>query len=136
MATTENIAEPQQQKTIKIDLTLQTVEACLGSDVVHRFDCVSGDKDHPTDPGMFTVLRKHHPYRSHTYYSQMNYSLFFTDDGKALHQYHGFISFSLLRALRSGIGKFIGSHGCVRLVEDDARTLFEWAPVGTPVQVF
>lgn len=23
-------------------------------------------------------------------------------------------------------------HGCVRLSESDARTLFEWAPLGTP----
>ncbi|WP_444996219.1 L,D-transpeptidase [Aliikangiella sp. IMCC44359] len=27
----------------------------------------------------------------------------------------------------------LGSHGCVRLSEDNARALFNWAPMHTPV---
>jgi lipoprotein-anchoring transpeptidase ErfK/SrfK len=131
-----DLPDPQPAKVIKIDLAQQTVETYLGSELVHHFDCVSGDDGHPTDPGMFAIMRKHHPYRSHTYDIQMNYALFFTLDGKALHQYHGPLPLSWLRALRSKLGTWFGSHGCVRLEEDHAKALFDWAPVGTTVQVF
>jgi lipoprotein-anchoring transpeptidase ErfK/SrfK len=124
------------QKVIKVDLSLQTVEAHEAGECIHRFDCVSGDRDHPTDRGMFAVMRKEHPYRSHAYHVQMNYAMFFTHDGKALHQYHGPLPLSVVRALRSGVSEWFGSHGCVRLDEEDARTLFEWAAIGTTVQVF
>jgi len=29
----------------------------------------------------------------------------------------------------------IGSHGCVRLAEEDATWLFNWADVGTPIWI-
>ncbi|WP_081687011.1 L,D-transpeptidase family protein [Chitinilyticum litopenaei] len=55
-------------------------------------------------------------------------------DGKAFHQYHG-PSFTAVR-LGRGISDWFGSHGCVRLSEDDAKSLFNWADVGsTLVQV-
>lgn len=31
---------------------------------------------------------------------------------------------------------WFGSHGCVRLQEADAKTLYDWAPLGTTVFVF
>ncbi|WP_349252623.1 L,D-transpeptidase [Burkholderia sp. AU32357] len=54
-----------------------------------RFDCVTGDSEHPTDRGAFRIMRKYPTYRSRAYNMQMNYAMFFTGDGKALHQYHG-----------------------------------------------
>ena len=30
---------------------------------------------------------------------------------------------------------WFGSHGCVRLSEEDARTLFDWAPINTKVEI-
>jgi lipoprotein-anchoring transpeptidase ErfK/SrfK len=122
-------------KLIKVDLAMQIVEAYDGIERIHRFECVSGDEYHPTDKGQFTVMRKHHPYRSHAYDVQMNYAMFFTLDGKALHQYHG-PAFNLLRTLKTDVSDWFGSHGCVRLQEEDAKALYEWAPVGTPVHVF
>lgn len=65
----------------------QLVDAYDGGERIHRFECVSGDKDHPTDRGKFKIQRKYETYRSHTYNVQMNYAMFFTADGKALHQY-------------------------------------------------
>lgn len=122
-------------KRIVVDLQSQTLQAFDGPSSVYSFDCVTGDTDHPTTPGSFKILRKAHPYRSHTYHVQMNYAMFFTADGKALHQYHGLLPLSAVRTLKSKVSDYLGSHGCVRLTEDDARTLFEWAPVGTPVIV-
>jgi lipoprotein-anchoring transpeptidase ErfK/SrfK len=65
----------------------------------------------------------------------MNYALFFTGDGKALHQYHG-PGFGVVRTFKKSVSDWFGSHGCVRLQEEDARTLYDWASVGTAVHVF
>jgi lipoprotein-anchoring transpeptidase ErfK/SrfK len=123
------------KKCIKVDLIQQIVEAFDGSERIHRFDCVSGDEAHPTDKGTFTIMRKVHPYTSHTYRVPMNYAMFFTLDGKALHQYHG-PGFEIVRSLKMDVTGWFGSHGCVRLQEEDAKTLYEWAAVGTSVDVF
>jgi len=136
MATADDQSAATARKIIKIDLKQQIVETWLGDKPVHRFDCLSGDKEHPTDPGTFTIFRKHHPYRSQAYGTQMDYAMFFTYDGKALHQYHGSTPLAILRVLRRLIGRRYGSRGCVRLREDDAKALFEWAPIGTIVHVF
>lgn len=84
---------------------------------------------------MFQILRKNHPYRSRTYNSQMNYALFFTSDGKALHQYHGVVLLSVVRTARSNFSDWFGSNGRVRLAEADAKALYEWARVCAVMQV-
>jgi lipoprotein-anchoring transpeptidase ErfK/SrfK len=120
-------------KRIEIDLTSQTVSAYDGTTVFHQCECVSGDASHPTPKGTFKVFRREHPYTSKTYGVPMNYALFF-NKGIALHQYHGPAPWFLLRAGRA-LTNAVGSHGCVRLQEDDARALYTWAPIGTSVQV-
>ena len=62
----------------------------------------------------------------------MPYSMFFSEDGKAIHgtQWAAVRSF-----LHSYLTESVGSQGCVGLAEDDAKTLFAWAPVGTPVVI-
>lgn len=124
-----------QRKIIRVRLTQQIVEAYEGTERLFRFECVTGDKDHPTDPGAFKILRKNHPYRSRSYDVQMDYAMFFTHDGKALHQYHGLVPLSVVRTARGSVTEWFGSHGCVRLSQTDAKALYEWAAVGTTVIV-
>jgi len=128
-------AQAKLQKRIRVLLSEQAVEAFEGNTRVHRFECVTGDNGHPTGRGTFKIFRKNHPYRSRSYDVQMDYAMFFTQDGKALHQYHGLIPLSVVRTARQNVSDWFGSHGCVRLTEPDARALYEWAPVGTVVQV-
>lgn len=135
MGTSAKRDRPRVVRLIRVSLEQQTVEAYEGNARVFRFECVTGDKDHPTDRGVFKIFDKRHPYRSQTYNVQMNYALFFTNDGKALHQYHGVVPLAVVRGARNGVGDWFGSHGCVRLSEADAKALFEWAPRGTTVQV-
>ena len=136
MAPTSAIRKaPLAKKSIRVDLTRQIVEAFEGTTLIYRFECVSGDASHPTDRGIFRVFDKQKSYTSHTYRVPMNFALFFTHDRKAIHQYHGPVPLSLIRNARSSISEWFGSHGCVRLVEADAKTLFEWTPSGTKVQV-
>jgi hypothetical protein len=121
-------------KRIVVKVGDQTVEALEGGLRVFFFNCITGDSAHPTNPGSFRVIRKEHPYRSKSYDVQMNHALFFTTDGKALHQYHGLVPLSVLRVGRSGTD-WVGSHGCVRLSEEDAAALYNWAPLNTVVDV-
>jgi lipoprotein-anchoring transpeptidase ErfK/SrfK len=121
-------------KMIKVSLAGQTLEAWEGAKRKFQFDCVTGDRDHPTEPGTFNVIRKDKLHRSHKYNVDMHYALFFSVDGKAIHQYHGLLPLSIVRAAKSGSDWF-GSHGCVRLAEADAKALFEWAPLHTPIRI-
>ncbi|HKO47146.1 MAG TPA: L,D-transpeptidase [Polyangiaceae bacterium] len=118
-----------------VHLETQTVEAFDSGARVYTFICVTGDASHPTDPGTFKIDRKYPIYRSKKYNAQMNYAMFFSSDGKAIHQYHGTLPLATVRFLKSSVSDALGSHGCVRLTEDDAKALFEWAPIGTPVEV-
>jgi lipoprotein-anchoring transpeptidase ErfK/SrfK len=121
-------------KSIFVDLQSQSVVARDAAAVFHVCECVSGDASHPTPTGRFTVIRMHHPYVSNKYNVPMNYAVFFTNTGVALHQYHGPAPWWLLRAGRA-VSDAVGSHGCVRLKEEDARRLYGWARIGTTVEV-
>jgi hypothetical protein len=93
----------------------------------------------------------------------MNYAMFFTADGKAIHAVDR-LSLPVIRDL-PGIGDLpvgiasyvrsvdefltrggsrtggggstldIGSHGCVGLSDNNARILFDWTPLNTTVEV-
>jgi lipoprotein-anchoring transpeptidase ErfK/SrfK len=121
-------------KSIVVDLKDQHVTAAEGGTVFHTCECVSGDDSHPTPTGKFKIVRMHHPYTSKKYKVPMNYAMFFTKTGEALHQYHGPAPWWMLRLGRS-ISNSVGSHGCVRLQEDDAKKLYGWATIGTAVEV-
>ena len=119
-------------RRIEVLLGRQVLIAYEGDERVFEFDCATGDRDHPTDPGYFRILRKHRTYTSVKYKVPMDYALFFTRDGKAIHKGYmvGPVSY-----LKFGGFESFGSHGCVRLADNDARTLFDWAAVGTSVEV-
>jgi RHS repeat-associated protein len=124
------------KKTIMINLDDQTLKAYEKKEIVFDFNIVSGDDDHPTDIGTFKIFRKEHPYRSKKYDVQMDFAMFFTKDGKAIHQYHGFWGAFLNQLTRSIFGDSIGSHGCVRLKESNAKALYYWTPMYTTVETY
>lgn len=81
-----------------------------------------------TDKGTFKIREKFLRYRSGNYNVQMDYAMFFTPDRKGFHQYHGAMPVALLRNAKRHITDFVGSKGCVRLREADAKALYEWTP--------
>ena len=121
-------------KKIVVNLNKQSVAAYDGGKVFHTCECVTGDAAHATPTGSIEIIRKHHPYTSKKYKVPMNYAMFFTKSGIALHQYHGPAPWWMLQAMRS-VTTAIGSHGCVRLQEDDAKKLYGWAAINTTVEV-
>jgi lipoprotein-anchoring transpeptidase ErfK/SrfK len=122
----------KEGKQIIVDLDDQNLYAFEGGQLKFEFYGTSGDEKHPTatKPQLYHIFRKHEKYVSKTYNARMDYAMFFTYDGKAIHQSNAVAVTSLLK----GLGfNYFGSHGCVRLSEDNARKLFKWAPMNTPV---
>lgn len=119
-------------KKIKVLLHRQKLIALDNGKAVYEFDCATGDKDHPTDAGVFTIFQKDRKHFSHKYRVQMDFAMFFTRDGKAIHKSQLVGPISMLKYM--GIDYF-GSHGCVRLEGEQAEKLFDWTPLHTVVEV-
>lgn len=133
-ATSSDVQKRKLKKTIKVHLAQQILEAYEGDQRIFRFECVTGDKNHPTERGIFVIRDRHENYTSKSYEVPMDFAMFFTPDGKAIHKYHGFMPLPLLRTAKA-VSDQIGSHGCVRLSDADARALFKWTPRLTEVHV-
>jgi lipoprotein-anchoring transpeptidase ErfK/SrfK len=125
-------AKTQSKKEIRVDVDRQTLAALENGEAVYTFDIVSGKPDKDTISGTFKIFRKEEKYTSKTYGSEMPYTMFFTEDGKAI---HGTNMATLRSYLHTYLTKSVGSQGCVGLTDDNAKLLFDWAPVGTPVVV-
>ena len=110
----------------------QKLFAWEGNQLVYEFDVVTGRPGKETVPGVFHVFRKHKDYTSKTYGSEMPYTMFFSEDGKAIHG----TGWATLRSyMHAYVTEHVGSMGCVGLTEDNAETMFAWAPVGTRIVI-
>ena len=122
--------KPAGLKIIYVVTDDQKLYAWEGNKLLYEFDVVTGRPGKETHPGVFKIFRKHKDYTSKTYGSPMPYTMFFTKDGKALHG----TQWAILRSyVHAYITESVGSHGCVGLTSEDAKTLFDWAPVKTRV---
>lgn len=120
------------EKRLVVNLNRQKLFAFDGAKEVYAFDCITGKAGKETTPGRFRIWEKTKDYESRTYKVPMPYSLFFTDDRKAIHQ----TPFAKLRSYAKYLGlDQPGSHGCVGLSEDDAKAIYDWAPLQTTVDV-
>ena len=130
------IAAPQAgsakpQKVIVVSISRQMLWAYKGNQVVLSSYVSTGRAGFDTPVGSFAVLSK---LPSQTmegviggeYYNvpDVPWVLYFTNSGHALHGTYWHNNFGTPM-----------SHGCVNLPLDVAAWLFDWAPVGTPVQV-
>ena len=119
-------------KIIYVVTEEQKLYAWEGNTLAHEFDVVTGRPGKETHPGVFNVSRKYEDYTSKTYDAEMPYTMFFSDDGKAIHG----TNWATLRSyVHAYVHESVGSMGCVGLTTDDARTMFEWAPMGTRIVV-
>ena len=84
-------------KRIIVNLNRQLVFVYQSGENIVTFDCVSGDKDHATPTGHFTVIRKVNPCFSTEFKVQMDHALFFTNRGHAIHQSHAVGPLSYLK---------------------------------------
>ena len=124
--------ETIKKKEIRVSIERQVLVALENGEEIYSFDIVTGRDGKETTAGTYKIFRKHKKYTSKTYGSEMPYTMFFTEDGKAI---HGTTMATLRSYLHSYLTESVGSQGCVGLTDDNAKALFEWAPVGTPVIV-
>ena len=123
-------SEAAAAKEIRVYIEPQILVALENGKEVYSFDIVSGQPGKETTLGTFGVLRKHEKYTSKAYGSEMPYTMFFSSDGKAIHG----TQMSVLRSyLHAYLNESVGSKGCIGLTDDNAKALFDWAPVGTPI---
>ena len=125
-------SEAGSKKAILVNVHDQVLYAVDDYEIVYEFDVITGRPGKETTPGKFVVFKKFEDYTSKTYKVEMPYTMFFSKDGKAV---HGTKWATLRSYIHVYLTESVGSMGCVGLTEDDARTLFGWTPVGTPVVI-
>ncbi|WP_426174579.1 L,D-transpeptidase family protein [Massilia sp. TWR1-2-2] len=123
-------------KTIKVDLAQQMVEGYVGVDVSWALRVSAAIKITRRTGAPSRSCEKTIAIAAAPTTCKWTRPCFFTLDGKALHQYDGIVPLRVVRTVRNGISEWFGSHGCVRLTHADAKALYEWAPLGTTVNVF
>jgi len=124
--------EAATKKEIQVFIEKQVLVALENGEEVYSFDIVTGRDGKETTAGRYRIFRKHEKYTSKKYGSEMPYTMFFTKDGKAI---HGTQMATLRSYLHIYLTESVGSKGCIGLTDDNAKALFDWAPVGTLVVV-
>lgn len=119
-------------KKIVIHLSSQTMDMVEHGVVLSTFKISSGKRGMQTPTGTFKVLNKNKRAYSKTYGLYMPYWMAFTTRGHGIHELpewpNGY------KEGENHLGTPV-SHGCVRLGVGSAQTMFEWAEVGTPIEV-
>jgi hypothetical protein len=121
-------------KWIQVDLFEQTMVAYEGERMVYATLVSSGLDEWPTQPGLFEIYARLPADRMRGAYRDDGSDYYFLEAVPWVMYYDG------QRALHGeywhdGLG-YQRSHGCVNLAPLDARWLFDWAAVGTPVWVY
>jgi hypothetical protein len=123
-----------------LDVNLSTparVRAYEGDTLVRSFLTIKGAGPRPTPTGVFTILRRvaNETMNSDTigiprfgpggyYLTNVLFTQYFTGDGASLHYNYW-----------SSNWGYPGSHGCLGLTYTDSAWLWNWATIGTPVDV-
>lgn len=134
--TTDDIPEEEwaKDKRIVVNRTTESLVAYEGEEVFMETLISTGLELTPTPAGTFTIFRKTPtrymqgpiPGATDQYYDMpgVPWNLYFTHGGAVVHGAYWHDSFGSPY-----------SHGCVNLPPDKARTLYEWADLGTKVIV-
>ena len=125
--------DAKANKKIVVNIDRQKLSAVENNKLVYEFDVVTGRPGKETEPGKYKTNAKYEDYTSKKYGSPMPYTMFFSQDGKAI---HGTKWATVRSYLHMYITESVGSYGCVGLTEDDAKELFDWAPLGTSILIY
>lgn len=120
------------EKLITVDTNTQTLTAWEGGRILYQTKASTGLPKSPTVKGSFRVYKKvalgdmrgFSPYIGKYHYKNVPNSLYFYQ-GYAVHGAYWHNAFGTRR-----------SNGCVNLPLDMAQKIFDWAPVGTRVEVW
>jgi lipoprotein-anchoring transpeptidase ErfK/SrfK len=112
------IRRPEHGRHIEADLSRQVIALVSGGRVQRIYPVSSGKASTPTVVGTFHVYLKTPGTNAK---GMVNSAYFF-----GAYATHGYPS----------VPAFPASHGCLRVPVADARSLFDWIRVGTPVDVY
>lgn len=123
-------------KKIVITLNTQNLKCYEGADVVCDFTISSGMPGLDTPTGNFKVERKRDVAYSAAYNLYMNYWVAFTpNEAYGIHELpYWKYSWGIVTEGANHLGVKV-SHGCVRLGIGPAKQVYDWAPIGTPVEI-
>lgn len=136
IAQAKRLTQPKitEGKYIDIHLDTQILSIFEDGKLLDSFLISSGKKGMGTPTGTFKVYNKHPRAWSRTYGLYMPYWMAFFSSGKyGIHELPEWPGGYKEGANHLGIPV---SHGCVRLGIGPAKTVYEWAEVGTPVVVY
>jgi len=122
-------------KRIVIDLSAQRMATYQGGIQVHSFIVSTGMPGANTVPGTYQVLDKYPNAYASTWNLQMPYWLGIYWAGSLENGIHALPILPNGQRLWDGYLGTPISYGCVVLGTQDARTLYHWAEVGTPVVI-
>lgn len=117
-------------KYIEINLSKQKLYLYDGQNFVNSFSVSTGKSSMPTPIGTFSVQSKSDVAFSNAYKLYMPYWNAITADGQ--YGIHGLPYTNTWHETDAHIGTPV-SHGCIRLGPGSDSTVYNWAPVGTPV---
>lgn len=131
VARTEAPSQVRGPKQIEISLAEQRLRAYEGQRLVLDTAISSGSASYPTPTGAFSIRSKEAMHWSTQYSAWMPYAMRVVG-GIFIHETP--IGVDGQRIGASDIGS-PASHGCIRVPSGAAQRLFNWAEIGTPVQI-
>jgi LysM repeat protein len=133
LASTSAPAASTASKRIVVDLSEQHLYAFQGDALVHSSVVSTGMSGANTRPGTYQVLDKYPNAYAYTWSLQMPYWLGIYWAGSLENGIHALPILPNGQRLWEGYLGTPVSYGCVILGTQEARTLYYWAEVGTPV---
>ncbi len=122
-------------KRILVDLSEQRMYVYQGGQVVYKWVVSTGMPGAATIPGHFKVLNKIPNAYAYTWGLQMPFWLGIYWAGSLQNGIHALPIMANGKLLWEGyLGQRV-SYGCIILSTENARTLYNWAAVGTPVDI-
>jgi LysM repeat protein len=123
------------EKRVVVDISEQHLYAYQGEMVVYSFVASTGMHSSPTRTGTFSVLNKISNAYASTWNLQMPYWLGVYWSGGLQNGIHALPILSSGQQLWAGYLGTPISYGCIVLDTYEARLLYEWVDVGTPVVI-
>jgi len=121
-------------KLIEIDLAKQKLYAYFKGDLVNKFTISTGKNKFPTPQGTYKImakLPKTNMVRNYGPNNPENYNL--PDVPNVMYFYHDYAIHGAYWHWKFGTRV---SHGCVNLKLPDAKWLYDWTPIFTPVNIY
>ena len=137
--------DPVVNKRIIVDLTYQRLTAYENGRPVFNWSIATGLKDNPTSPGIYQILTHDEIAHGSSFNLcgaqgcgqwKMNWFMGVYEVRPGLmNGFHGAVELPNGSYLNNGLVGVPATFGCVMSVDDNARSLYDWAEVGTLVEI-